>query len=246
MVARRMARIFLKDRPPPLPSAAPRGARHPSAFFRLCRGAVGRAASLFFLSWIAAVPGCQLAYLVGGNGTAPAAFVIPKKDRVLVLVDEAADSPMSIHAVAGLIGAVNTQLYAHRVAGQLVPPYRVIGLQRSNPVLYRKMGIADIAHALHADIVVYIFVRKFDVQFVSDRQVTRGFAQVLVKVVGAAGKRLWPLNATPGRAIAVRVAANFAMTQSPAVVEENLIAQIAARVAEIFYAHGYSYTPGRN
>ncbi len=241
-----MARIRLKYHFPPLPSAAPRGTTPPSAFFRLCRGAVSRAALLFFLSWLAAVPGCQLAYLVGGNGTAPAAFVIPEKDRVLVLVDEAADSPMSLHAIAGLIGTVNTQLYAHRVARRLVPPYRVIGLQRANPVLYRKMGIADIARALHADIVVYIFVRKFDVQWVSDRQVTRGFAQVLVKVVGGAGKRLWPLNATPGRAIAVRVAANFAMTQSPAAVEKNLIARIAARVAEIFYAHGYSYTPGRN
>ena len=100
--------------------------------------------------------GCELAYLLAGNGSHAALYKLPKKNRFLVLIDTSANSQLSIHAMATLMTLVNQTLYKHKCADQFVPAYRIVALQRRNPEQYHSMGIADIAHAVNANDVIYV------------------------------------------------------------------------------------------
>src|SRR5271170_4159760 len=117
--------------------------------------------------------GCELLYYLQGNGEDKALYKIPKSDRVLVLVDSSAGSPMTIQATGSLIDSVNSQLYQNKAADQLVPSFRVMELERTNPVTYQQMGIADVAKSVKADVVVYIFLDRFNVQLDSDQQISQ-------------------------------------------------------------------------
>ena len=195
------------------------------------------------VGWVA-LSGCELAYFVAGNGAQRAAVTIPRHDRVVVLVDASAAGELSISAVSSVITAVNQQLYAFRVSQRLVPAYQIIGLQRRDAMHYQEMSIGQIVRALHADVAVYLFVDRFEVQTLSTGQVTRGQAQVLVKVVDRAGRRLWPVGVRMGAPISADVPANYALTQTPGVVEHRLISQLARRIGRLFYAHAQRHQHG--
>ncbi len=187
--------------------------------------------------------GCQLAYFFSGNGASMADYSIPKKDRVLVMVDSAPAYPMTIQAISTLCTKVNDQLYQNKAATGLVPAYRLAALQQSNPVAYRQMTIAQVAAAMHADIVIYVFVQKFQVQLASAKQITRGYGICAVKVVLKTGKRVWPKDATEGFSVAAHVPPNLTRTQSTADVEARLLRKLSRRIARIFYLHENGYTP---
>ncbi len=187
--------------------------------------------------------GCQLAYFFSGNGASLADFTIPKKDRVLVMVDFAPAYPMTMQALTTLITKVNDQLYQNKATSKLVPAYRLASLQQGDPITYRQMTIAQVAAAMHADIVVYVFMQKFQVQLVSANQITRGYAICAVKVVDKAGKRLWPKNATEGFSVAAHVHPNLTSTQSASEVEARLLRKLSRRIARIFYLHENGYSP---
>jgi hypothetical protein len=186
--------------------------------------------------------GCQLAYFLAGNGEDKALYDIPRSDRVLVLVDSAANSPMTMQAITGLIDSVNSQLYQNKAADQLVPSFRVMQLERSNPVAYKQMGIADIAAALHADLVVYVFVNRFDVLLDAAQEVSHGDALGLVKIVDNGGKRLWPDDVTEGYPVSAHIQENFTADQSSTDVQNQLIAQLSVNIALLFYDHPASNT----
>lgn len=187
--------------------------------------------------------GCQLEYLLAGNGISQSVYHIKRKDRVLVLVDSSSLSPLSIHAMSQLITATNQNLYRNGVTKNLVPAYRLISLMKTHPVSYRGMGIADIAKALNANIVLYIYIERFRNRLLSAKQITQGDAQAYVKLVSEAGQRLWPKTAAPGELVTAKVPPNLAMTQTHTAVQDSLLAQIANTAAGFLYTHGKSYTP---
>ena len=204
--------------------------------FRLIVGAVLALACL-------SCGGCQLEYLLAGNGVDQSVYHIKKKDRVLVLVDSSPSSPLSIHAMSQLITATNQDLYLAGVTKNLVPAYRLIALMKSHPVSYREMGIADIAKALNANLVIYMYVERFRNRLLSAKQITEGDAQAYLKLVSESGTRLWPKTAAPGQLITAKVSPNLAMTQTHTAVEDSLLAQLANTTAGFFHSHARSYAP---
>ncbi len=200
-------------------------------------------AAVLMITTFFSLGGCQLAYLIAGNGSHAALYKLPKKDRVLVLVDTSANSQLSIHAMATLMTSVNQLLYQHKCANNFVPAYRIVALQRRNPVLYHSMGIADIAHTVNANAVVYVFVKRFDITLESAGQLTKGRADALVKVVDAKGNRLWPKTGSPGFSVTARIPTATAVSQSPQAVESEMTAILARRISRIFYRYAMGYKP---
>lgn len=207
--------------------------------YHYCRFVIGSALALLLLS----CNGCQLEYLLAGNGISQSVYHIKKKDRVLVLVDSSSVSPLSIHSMSQLIAATNQDLYRAGVTKHLVPAYRLIALMKSHPITYREMGIADIAKALNANIVLYIYIERLRNRLLSAKQITEGDAQAYVKLVSESGERLWPKTAAPGELVTAKVPPNLAMTQTHTAVEDSLLAQIANTTAGFLHTHGKSYTP---
>ena len=187
--------------------------------------------------------GCQLAYFFSGNGASLADYTIPKKDRVLVMVDSAPAYPMTIQAISSLCTRINDQLYQNKAASKLVPAFRLASLQQSNPTAYRQMTIAQVAAVMKADLVVYAFVQKFQVRLTSARQITRGYAVFAVKVVEKSGKRVWPENASEGFIVQAHVPPNLTRSQSTTAVQSRLLRKLSRRIARIFYLHENGYTP---
>lgn len=187
--------------------------------------------------------GCELAYLIAGNGSHAALYKLPKKNRILVLVDTSAGSQISIHAMATLMTLVNQTLYQHQCANRFVPAYRIVALQRRNPEKYQAMGIADIAHAVNANDVIYVYIKRFDVTIESAGQLTKGNADALVKVVQANGTRLWPKDGSPGLSVTARIPTGTAVSQSPQMVQSEMVTILARRISRIFYRYAVGYQP---
>ena len=190
--------------------------------------------------------GCELLYFLGGNNEDKALYKIPKSDRVLVLVDSSAGSPMTMQAAGSLIDAVNSQLYQNKAANQLVPSFRVMEIERTNPVAYQQMGIADLAKSVNADLVVYIFLDRFNVQLDSDQEISQGDAVGMVKVVDSGGRRLWPDDATEGYPVTARVKEDFTLTQTSTDVQNQLIGELSVNIGQLFYSHAESDNPSND
>ena len=187
--------------------------------------------------------GCAALYFIFGNGTNSAQYKLPKRQRVLVLVDSAVRSPLSLRGISDLEQSVSTELYQHHVCRNLVPAFRLVQLEK-NARRYHQMGIADIASAVNAQVVVYVFVDHFSVLLQSDRQISRGYASAVVKVVSGGGKRLFPKTAMPGIPVSATIPAALAHRQTAATVERALVAQLADKIAKIFYSHSVGYHGG--
>lgn len=187
--------------------------------------------------------GCELAYLLAGNGSHAALYKLPKKDRVLVLVDTSSDSQLTIHAVATMTTEINQILYTHKCADNFVPAYRIVALRKKNSVTFHKMGIADIAQAVGANAVIYVFVTRFEVRLESAGQLTKGDASAQVKVVDGNGNRLWPKSGSPGLSVTARIPTATAVSQSPQSVESDMVTILSRRIARMFYKYSLGYTP---
>lgn len=187
--------------------------------------------------------GCELAYFFAGNGSHAALYKLNRKNRILVLVDTSANSQLSIHAMATLMTLVNQTLYQHKCADQFVPAYRIVALQRRNPEQYHSMGIADIAHAVHANDVIYVYIKRFDITIESAGQLTKGNADAMVKVVDESGNRLWPKSGSPGLSVTARIPTATAVSQSPQTVEADMVAILARRISRVFYRYAVGYHP---
>lgn len=204
---------------------------------KLRRGIVLGLLSLFLLT---TGTGCQALYFIFGQGNTSAQYKLPRKQRVLVLVDSAVRSPMTLHGISDLEQAISNQLYQNDVAKNLVPSFRLMELEK-NPRSFHKMGIADIATAMNAQVVVYVFVEHFSIQLLSDHQISRGYASAVVKVVSADGKRLFPRNATPGVSVEAQIPEGLVSSQNVATVEREIIAELSKKVGQLFYSHSVGY-----
>src|SRR5687768_13943965 len=105
--------------------------------------------------------GCEILYFMGGKGSEPALYTIPKDKRVLVLVDIHEGVTVPPAFAAGLGEKISTHLFRNNGADHLVSQDRVIALQKDDPEAFKKMGVADIARGTDADIVLVVYVTMF-------------------------------------------------------------------------------------
>jgi len=152
--------------------------------------------------------------------------------RVLVLVDVKPTVGVPPEFATQLGQHISEKLVQFRATGATVQQSRVLEL-RTNPAKFSQMGVADIAQATGADVVLHVDLIAFNVTALSDESITEGGSQALVKVVDRSGKRLWP-TATMGTLVEARVAPAFSELRNRAGVQKDITDLLAVRVARMF------------
>ncbi len=154
------------------------------------RGRFGRAAPALVV--LAVLGGCEILYFAAGKGNQPALFNFSKGQRVLVLVDVSNGVAAPPTFATTLADQIGNHLWAHKAVNvPLVPQDTLLKLQQTNPG-YKNLGVADIAQETGADVVLYVNVRQLQTPISADGAVAGGHAEVLVKVIGREGNRIWP------------------------------------------------------
>jgi hypothetical protein len=150
---------------------------------------------------------------------------------VLVFVD----TPPSVALPAGYATSlgekISTHLYKYKAATQLVGQER-LNAMRSDPT-FTQLGVADVAKATSADVVIYVNIVTFNVALISGDAVSGGDAQALVKVIDKNGTHLWPSNQPAGMPIEAHVDETLSdQRDQPATLNEigNLLATHTGRM----------------
>lgn len=174
-----------------------------------------------------------------GKGSQDALYKLPEKGRVLVLVDARPTSGMPLDAPSSLGKQITDLLYQHKVADNFVDQGRLTELRKDARFAdMKQMGIADVAVLTDADTVVYVDVLQFQVDTLSDGQVTEGNAVAQVKVVSRAGKRLWPAETEVlGYQIQTTVNPNLVEQAPPNVVKGKLVKDLSVLVGRLFFKY---------
>jgi hypothetical protein len=194
-------------------------------------------AGLMLLSLPLACSSCAALYFLGGGkGDQDPLYKIPQGKRVLVLVDTAP----SVTATPGftkLLGQkINDHLYKYKATDTLVAQARLDTL-KSDPA-FPKMGIADVARAAGADIVIYVNIVSLNMNSTADKSVAQGDAEAMVKAVDSDGKRLYPTADAGGTPVQAHVDPALTEGQVEGAVVNQLTDILALRVGRMF--HKYS------
>lgn len=179
--------------------------------------------------------------LTGAGGKQKALYTLPRQKRVMVFVDV----HPTVEAPAGFANQLgenlSTHLFQYQAVDHVVAQARLAELRRA-PDTFKKMGVADVARATDADLVLYVDLITFNVSSLSDDSITQGMAQVLVKVIDANGKRLWPLNDVAGAQVDAKVDPAFTEQRDKLAVAKELNDKLARDVGRMF--HDYSPNEG--
>ena len=180
--------------------------------------------------------GCEILYFMGGKGSQPALYTIPKEKRVLVLVDvhESVTAPPAF--AAGLGEKISTHLFRNNAADHLVSQDRIIAMQQDDPAAYKKMGVADIAKAADADLVMVIFVTQLSIPVTSDGTVASGDAQIQVKLIDRNGERIFP-GEVVGTKIDAHVDSAFTSERDTEAIVKELTEMLAVRTGRMFHPY---------
>ena len=98
------------------------------------------------------------------------------------------------------------------------------------------MGVADIAKATDADVVVVVNMVVLQADTTSDGSVTQGTAEGEVKVVDKNGERLWPGDLL-GTKVDAKVDPSFASDRGKGQVYTGLIDLLTIRVGRMFHPY---------
>jgi hypothetical protein len=132
---------------------------------------------------------------------------------------------------------ISSHLFRNKATDHIVPQQRLLELQQQDPAKFAKMGVADVANAVDADLVVVVYVIFLQVQSTTEGAVTQGNTQVLVKVVNSKGERLWPGDPA-GTRIDAFIEPALSSDQDKTAVYDKLSEQLITRVGRLF--HKYS------
>ena len=181
--------------------------------------------------------GCELAALVAGKGTQPALYDLPKNARVLVLVDvqNGVHTPPLFTSELG--EGIGRHLFHYKAADQIVAQERLTALQKENSARYEKMGVADIARACDADVVLCVRIMQLETPSTTDATVIWGNAAADVKVVDRNGNNLWP-GSPVGTRVVSRVQAGLNSEHDAAAIIKTMMDQLTLRTGRMF--HSYS------
>ena len=181
--------------------------------------------------------GCELAALFAGHGSQPALYQFGKNQRVLVLVDVLDGVTLPPGFDIGLAEGIGQHLYSYKAADHIVAQERLLQVRERNPDVFKKMGMADVAVATDADVVLHVRILRFITPVISDGTVAQGDAEVFVKVVDRTGARLFPGDPTGVRVIAHQDPSLISDRSVP-MTQTLMMAQLAMRTGRMF--HKYS------
>lgn len=179
--------------------------------------------------------GCEIFGFLAGHGKQEALYRLPEGAKVLVLVDVRPElaAPPTWGTMLG--DRISSHLYRHKAADNLVGQDRLVDLQR-DPVAFNKMGVADIAVATEADVVLVVDVVDMGVVESTDGGMTQGAARVAVKVVDKAGNRLWP-GELAGKKLEARVNPVMSTDKDKTAVYKDLADQLTLLTARMFHEY---------
>jgi hypothetical protein len=187
---------------------------------------------LCFVFYVSALPACGTM----SKGDRPALFTLPPAKRVLVFIDVRPNVPVPPDFPADLGQKISDHLYQHHATEHVVSQSRLTELRR-DPEKFSAMGIADIAQATDADIVLHVDTLMFSVSALSDESITMGLTQALVKVVDKNGKRLWPTLAATGAGVEARIDPAFAEQRDRPAVQKEMSDLLAIRIGRMFHKY---------
>jgi hypothetical protein len=200
------------------------------------RDAVRLAALLLLAAAALPLGGCEVIGFFAGHGSQKALYTLPKAKRVLVLVDVRPETapPPTFGTMLG--DRVASHLFRYKATDLLVGQDKLLDLQR-DPARFAKMGVADIAAATGADVVVVVYVVDLVVAQSTDQGVTHGGARAMVKVVDSAGTRMWP-GGLMGEKVEAQVSPALSSEKDKTAVYNELAEQLTVRIGRMF--HQYS------
>lgn len=182
---------------------------------------------------LAAIGGCAVLGFLGGHGKRAALYKLPKDKQVLVLVDvrPEAGAPPTWGTMLG--DRISSHLYQYKAADHLIGQDALLEMQK-DPVAFQKMGVADIAQATGADIVIVVYIVELRVTQTAEGTVAQGNAEALVKVVDKTGTRLWP-GQLAGEKVEAHVDPTLSSEKDKAAIFKELQDLMTIRVGRMFH-----------
>jgi len=184
------------------------------------------------------VSGCALpsaiAYKVFGPAPVPARYA-PPKEPMLVMVEEANASAGPMLESEELALAIRQQLAEHDVA-PLIDPQEVQRLRDSAPAGFRQMGISEIGRRVGARQVLYVAIRRFDLESPQAADVMRARLAVELKVIDTQSAEVrWPES---GDAEPYEYESDYVRLtpqNHPAAIRSSAIRLAAGDIGRMFY-----------
>ena len=134
---------------------------------------------------------------------------------------------------------IENHLFKYNAAANLVAEDRLTALEARNPEEFAKMGVADVARAVDADVVIYVDVVTMNVAATTDANSLSGAtSQCFIKVIDANGNRMWPSSETSGELITGSIEPALSENRSEAQLMDELQDQLTIRIGRLF--HPYS------
>ena len=178
----------------------------------------------------------------------PARFELPEDSRVLVLVEDYEHQGSYEDVSRELSNQLSRELRHRGLARETIPHERLMALRFEAP-RYHALKIPEIGHELNADLVLYVQIEDFQLKDNIDDTMWHGVFETSVRVVDVSAPdnpRLWPRD-RPGGYPVGPVDRPPALESSPMYAERltrALAAEMADRIAKLFYAHRLSEMEG--
>ncbi len=137
---------------------------------------------------------------------------------------------------ATLGDSISKHLFQYKADTHLVAQDH-LSVLRTDPG-FSKLGVADVAKATNADVILYVNLVTFNDAVTSGGNVSQGDAHALVKVIDHTGHRLWPINEPNGHPADAHVEETLADSRDQLATEQELTKQLTTHVGRLF--HKYS------
>ena len=182
--------------------------------------------------------GCAMAavaaYKIAGPPDVPAKFVPAKVATLLMVENYRHQSTVNAQAET-LARQLADDLEAHNVV-PLIPIEKLQELRDARPKEFPTMTVAQIAHELGAEQVIYVELRSADVTPMAGGVGYMGEATATVKVIdGIRGETIWPVDQTEGYGIVAATKMGSTNYPTPADVRNVLYAQMTDQISKLFH-----------
>ena len=156
---------------------------------------IWRATCWLMLGTLPVLSGCAvpavIAYKIFGPPPVPARYT-PLKEPMLVMVEEASRSSGAMVETEELGSALEEELKANQVA-PIVDSAEVQRLRDHGPAAFGKMSIAEIGRKAGAKQVLYVALRRFEVEHPESADVIRVRISTEIKIVDTQTQEVrWP------------------------------------------------------
>jgi hypothetical protein len=168
------------------------------------------------------------------GATQKALFTLDKTKRTLIWVDPDPSVTPPAGWTTEVAEDIARDLFKYQALDRVVSQSRLQELQK-NQERFGKMGIADVARETGADQVLYVRVVTLNITTSSDEALTQGSAQVLVKVIDSAGKRVWPPEDLEGTEVDASVMPEFSERQDKVKVAMYLRQDLVRGIGRLFH-----------